>query len=63
MEYIEDGAEFSSKETALLVQGASADQIPKETVTKLEAHDLLNWIDVIPRNLKILFEGRGGGYG
>jgi epoxyqueuosine reductase len=57
LEWIEDGAEFSSEETALLVAGALLDQIPRETLRKLEEYDLVDLVDVLPRNLRVLFEG------
>ena len=48
LEWIEDGAEFSSEETALLVAGALLDQIPTETVRKLEEYALVDLIDDYP---------------
>jgi epoxyqueuosine reductase len=54
--WIEDGAEFSPEETARLVAGASLDDLPAETVRKLEEHDLVDLLDVLPRNLSALFE-------
>jgi epoxyqueuosine reductase len=55
--WVEDGAEFSPGETARLVAGASLDELPAETVRKLEEHDLVDLLDVLPRNLSALFEG------
>jgi epoxyqueuosine reductase len=55
--WIEDGAEFSSRETAGLVAGASLDELPAETVRKLDEHDLGDLLDVLPRNLSALFDG------
>jgi epoxyqueuosine reductase len=54
--WIEDGAEFSAEETARLVGGASLDQLPPETARKLEAHDLVDLLDILPRNLRALFD-------
>jgi epoxyqueuosine reductase len=54
--WIEDGAAFSAEETALLVRGVPLDGLPPETVRKLEAHDLLELLDILPRNLRALFE-------
>ncbi|MGD2178801.1 MAG: 4Fe-4S double cluster binding domain-containing protein [Anaerolineae bacterium] len=53
--WIEDRAEFSAQETALLVGGAPLDRLPAETVRKLEEHDLVELFDLLPRNLGALF--------
>jgi epoxyqueuosine reductase len=57
--WVEEGAEFSSEETALLVEGVLLDQLPVPTVEKLERWDLVDLLDVIPRNLKVVFERIG----
>lgn len=54
---IEDGAEFSSQETELLLKGVSADNLPPATVEKLKVSDLLCGLEVLPRNLGVLLEG------
>jgi epoxyqueuosine reductase len=54
--WIENGGEFSAEETALLVGGTPRDRLPSQTVTKLEEHDLLDLLDLLPRNLSALFE-------
>jgi epoxyqueuosine reductase len=51
---IEDGADFSAEETARLLAGMPLDQLPAETVRKLEAHDLVDLLDLFPRNLGAL---------
>ena len=53
---IEDGPEFSADETALLLAGTPRDQLPAPMVKKLEEWDLLDLLDVIPRNLSALLE-------
>jgi epoxyqueuosine reductase len=57
LDWVEEGAGFSSEETALLVAGAPLDQLPVETVRKLEESDLVDLVDVLPRSLKVLLEG------
>ncbi len=57
LEWIEEGAQFTSEETDLLLQGVSLEHLPAVTVTKLERSDLVDLMDVIPRNLKALLEG------
>ena len=46
---------FSEAETALLLQGVAADQIPPETAQKLDQIDMLSDIALIPRNLGVFF--------
>lgn len=53
---IEDGPEFSSDETTILLAGTPRDQMPATMLKKLEEWDLLDLLDVIPRNLKALLE-------
>jgi len=54
--WVEDGAEFSSEETTLLVKGVPLAQLPAETIRKLEQSDLVGLLDSLPRNLKFLLE-------
>lgn len=54
--WIEEGAEFTPEETVLLVQGASLEQLPPDTVDKLELWDLVQLVELFPRNLKVLLD-------
>ena len=54
--WVEDGAEFSSEETMLLVEGVPLAQLPAETIRKLEQSDMVGLLDSLPRNLKFLLE-------
>jgi epoxyqueuosine reductase len=54
LEWIEEGAEFSTEETQLLLQGTLLEQLPRATRKKLEQSDLVDLMDVLPRNLKAL---------
>ena len=54
--WVEDGPAFSAEETALLVAGTPLDQLPAALVHKLRAGDLLDMVDILPRNLKALLE-------
>lgn len=56
LEWVEEGAEFSTEETALLLQGVALERLPIETVKKLQRCDLVDLLDVIPRNLGALFD-------
>lgn len=55
LEYMQEGEAFSEAETALLLQGAQVDDLPASTVGKLERLDLVDLLDVLPRNLSALF--------
>jgi epoxyqueuosine reductase len=57
--WVEEGAEFSAEETALLLQGAAFERLPTETVKRLQRFDLIDLLDVIPRNLGAFLD-RGG---
>jgi epoxyqueuosine reductase len=54
LEWFEDGEEFSAEETSLLLRGVSSDQLPAATRAKLERVDLLESLEILPRNLGVL---------
>jgi epoxyqueuosine reductase len=58
--WVEEGAEFSSEETSLLVEGIPLDQLPAATVEKLGQSDLVDLLDVLPRNLRVLLARETG---
>ena len=45
---------FSEEETALLLDGVAQERLPSETVAKLERLDLIELLEIIPRNLSAL---------
>jgi epoxyqueuosine reductase len=53
LEWVEDGAEFSQEETALLLEGVTPDRLPAPLAEKLRRWDLVDLLDVIPRNLGV----------
>ncbi len=53
-EWIEEGEQFSEEETARLLEGLAADELPQETVKKLQKAGLLDYLEVLPRNLAAL---------
>jgi hypothetical protein len=57
LERVEEGAAFSERETALLLEGAAMDRLPQATRQKLERWDLVDLYDVLPRNLRALLQG------
>jgi len=54
--WVEEGAEFSSEETALLLRGVPPNQLPPGLADKLAQWDLIDLLDVLPRNLTVLCE-------
>jgi epoxyqueuosine reductase len=54
--WVEDGPAFSAEETALLMAGTPPDQLPAALAHKLREGDLLDMLDILPRNMKALFE-------
>jgi epoxyqueuosine reductase len=59
LDRVEEGAEFTFEETTLLVEGTSLGQLPVATVDKLKRSDLVDLLEVLPRNLKVLLKRSG----
>jgi epoxyqueuosine reductase len=55
LEWVEEGAEFSQEETAIILEGVPLDQLPAATAKKLEQIDFTEFPDVLPRNLGVFF--------
>ncbi len=53
LEWFEGNEAFSNEETALLLRGASSDQLPAETQAKLERLGLNYFVEILPRNLGV----------
>jgi epoxyqueuosine reductase len=51
--WVEEGAEFSQEETALLLEGVPPSQLPDALMKKLAQWDLVDLLDVLPRNLGV----------
>ncbi|MGQ9584936.1 MAG: 4Fe-4S double cluster binding domain-containing protein [Anaerolineae bacterium] len=54
LHWVVEGGKFSQKETVLLLQGTALDRLPSETARRLEQADLVDLLDVLPRNLYLL---------
>jgi len=52
---IENREEFSEEETNLILQGKPKDKLPVETVEKIQRLELLEDLELLSRNLKVLF--------
>ena len=51
---IEEGPTFSHQETASLLQDRPRPKIPEETIAKLEKLSLIEYLDILHRNLSVL---------
>lgn len=52
--WVEEGAAFSEEETSLILAGTPKDQMADSLIQKLQKYDLLELMEVIPRNLRVL---------
>lgn len=58
LHWVKERVEFSQEETALLLQGVALNQLPPATAKKLEQSDVVELLDVLPRNLGALLNNR-----
>jgi len=58
LDWYEEGVEFSEEETGLLLGGVPLAELPAVLVEKLERWDLLESLDILPRNLNALLSRR-----
>jgi epoxyqueuosine reductase len=56
VKWIEAGATFNNAETGLILNGVSEERLPRETFEKLKKQGMLEYYDVLGRNLKTLIE-------
>lgn len=54
--WVEDGADFDEAETQLLLDGVPLDRIPAETVDKLNRCYMTEYLNLLPRNLRVLLK-------
>ncbi len=55
LEWFEGNETFSHEETSQLLSGTLSDQLPPTTQTKLERLELLDYLEILPRNLSVFF--------
>jgi epoxyqueuosine reductase len=55
-QWVEAGPTFSEEETSRLLQGVSSSQAPSELAQKLDSLGLLEYLNILPRNLKVLLK-------
>jgi epoxyqueuosine reductase len=56
LKWIESGVTFEHAETALILDGASHDQLSRKTLAKLKKLDMMEYYDVLGRNLRVLIK-------
>jgi epoxyqueuosine reductase len=56
VKWVEGGEDFAEAETRLILGGVTLDRIPPETVHKLNRCYMLEYLDVLPRNLRALMK-------
>ena len=56
LEWIEEKGEFSQEETALLLEGKMLNRLSSTLIIKLKQLDLMEYLDVLPRNLSVLLD-------
>lgn len=54
--WFEGNEEFSHEETSLLLEGTSPDKLPVTAMEKLKRLELLDSLDILPRNLGVFFK-------
>lgn len=57
-EWVAEGGSFSEEETALILGGASRDQLPPAIIERLRELDLLEDLGTLARNLSVLLEAQ-----
>jgi epoxyqueuosine reductase len=56
VKWVEEGEAFNEAETELILNGVPLERIPPEIVHKLNRGYMLDYLDVLPRNLRALLK-------
>ncbi|MFX0116248.1 MAG: 4Fe-4S double cluster binding domain-containing protein [Candidatus Hodarchaeota archaeon] len=56
LQWVDQGVEFSEEETGMFLKGVALNQLPAPTRTRLKNYDLLDYLDLFPRNLGVFFK-------
>jgi epoxyqueuosine reductase len=56
VKWVEEGEAFSEAETDLILNGVPHDRLPPETAHKLNRSYMVEYLDVLPRNLRALMK-------
>ena len=60
LDQVTEGPEFSSEETAFLLEGVPHDRLPPAILNKLEQFDMMEILEFLPRNLSVLLNCDSG---
>jgi len=53
---VKEGPVFSEKETAFILQGQPQNSVSQQAIQKLESLDMIEYLPVLGRNLRVLHE-------
>jgi len=56
VKWVEEGETFNEAETELILNGVPLDRTPPETAHKLNRSYMVDYLDVLPRNLRVLLK-------
>jgi epoxyqueuosine reductase len=54
--WVEDGEDFDEAETELILNRVPVDRLPPKTVHKLNRCYMMEYLDLLPRNLRTLLK-------
>lgn len=54
--WVEEGETFNEAETELILKGTPLNHLPAETVDKLKRSYMMDYLEVLPRNLRVLLK-------
>jgi epoxyqueuosine reductase len=54
--WVEDGEDFDEAETQLILKGVAPDRLPTATVQKLNRCYMMEYLNLLPRNLRVLLK-------
>ncbi len=56
--WTEPGPKFTEEETNLIIKGTNIDELPAMTKEKIDNYHLVNYYEIIPRNLSVFLKGQ-----
>jgi len=56
VKWVEEGESFNESETELILNGVTIDRMPPEMARKLNRSYMVDYLDILPRNLRVLMK-------
>jgi hypothetical protein len=56
VKWTEEGPSFSEEETSLILSQESSARLPRETAEKLKRIDMIEYVEILSRNLGVLLK-------